>query len=554
LGRLAGRPLSSLAASFAVFALIASLFVLEATSIRGKSLTYDAPQHLSYGLRILHADATRFDDSKMPVSAWNALPKRLAETLEPGALRSFLAADSTARYPTMLASLALAWLVFHWSRQLYGLAAGLLSLTLEVFDPNLLAHSRFVTTDLYAALTVTLSLYTFWRFLEAPDRRAQAWRGLAAAFAFGLAQVAKYTGAYLVPVLLMVVAARFAPALLRDLRTPELGPWAARLRTFVLWAAVFGVAAVLVINGAFLFQDPFWPLSDFHFRSDTFRELRDSTVAVWPGARLPLPYPYIEGLDWVLAREQSGQGYGNRYLLGEIRSEGGFPGYYFVAALFKVPAPILIVWLAALVAYPLLRRRGARLRFSRDEAFLLLPAAFLVVYFNFFFGAQIGIRFLLPVFPLLHVFAGCLVSPEVWGPLGSRARRSLATIGGALGIWLAASVLSYYPDFLPYMNELLADRKLAYHVLADSNLDWGQDRETVDRYRTAHPEVLWQPREPAAGRILVGINWLTGVSNGRQASWLRARFEPVDHLHYTHLIFQVSEDEAARARDEGPDR
>ena len=163
----------------ALVALLSLLFLVEAASIRGKSLTNDAPEHLGYGLRILHGDATRFDDSKMPVSAWNALPKRLAEMLEPGALQRFLAADATARYPTMVASLVLAWLVFHWSRKLYGFAAGLLSLTLEVFDPNLLAHSRFVTTDLYAALTVTLTLYTFWRFLNAEDRRSRIRRGLA---------------------------------------------------------------------------------------------------------------------------------------------------------------------------------------------------------------------------------------------------------------------------------------------------------------------------------------------------------------------------------------
>ncbi len=116
-----------------VLLLLAGLFVLEAASIRGKSLTYDAPDHLRYGLGILHGDATRFDDSKMPISAWNALPKRFAEELGPagsGSLRDFLAADGTARYPTILAFLLLAWLVFRWSRQLYGVAAGFLSLFL----------------------------------------------------------------------------------------------------------------------------------------------------------------------------------------------------------------------------------------------------------------------------------------------------------------------------------------------------------------------------------------------------------------------------------------
>jgi 4-amino-4-deoxy-L-arabinose transferase-like glycosyltransferase len=532
----------------AVALLLAALFALEAMSVRDQSLTYDAPEHLRYGRQVLRGDATRFDDSKMPVSAWNALPGRLAEALPPGGLRSFLAADRTARYPTMLASLVLAWLVWRWSRELYGPAAGLLSLVLYVLDPNLLAHSRFVTTDLYAALTVTLALYAFHRFLEAPDRRSRRWRGLGAALAFGLAQVAKYSGAYLAPVLLLVAAVRFGPAVAADLRSRAPQLLARRAGAFALWAAVFVLATVLVVNAAFLFQDPFWPLADFPFRSETFRELRDRAVAVWPGARLPLPYPYLEGLDWVLAREQTGEGYGNRYLLGETRTGRGFLGYYLVAALYKVPLPTLIVWITALAAYAGLRRRGGRFRFARDEAFLLVPAAFFTVYFNFFFQAQMGIRYLLPVFPLLHVFAGCLLAPAVWGELRPGARRGLAAAGAALAVWLAASVLSYYPHLLPYMNELLPERKLAYRVLADSNLDWGQDSEFVARYLAEHPEVVWQPAEPTAGRILVGTNWLTGVFKHRHDTWLRDDFEPVGHLRYSHLLFEVSEAEAERLR------
>lgn len=541
---------SSRAIPFLVLALLATLFALEATSIRGKTLTYDAPDHLRYGRRILHGDATRFDDSKMPVSAWNALPGRLAEGLEPGPLQAFLAADGTARYPTMLASLVLAWLVFRWSSRLYGAAAGLLSLTLHVFDPNLLAHSRFVTTDLYAALTITLALYTFWRFLEAPDRPSRLRRGVAAALAFGLAQVAKYTGAYLAPVLLLVAAVRFAPAVTRDARERDGRHLARRLGRFVAWAAVFAVAVLLVVNGAFLFQDPFWPLADFPFRSEPFQQLRDHVVAAWPGASLPLPYPYLEGLDWVLARERTGEGYGNRYLLGEVREGQGFAGYYFVAALYKVPLPTQVAWISALVAYAALQGRGRRFRFARDEAFLLVPAAFFLVYFNFFFDAQMGIRYLLVVFPFLHVFAGCLLAPAVWGELAPRARKGLAAAGGLLAVWLVASVLSYYPHFLPYMNELLPDRKLAYKVLADSNLDWGQDLESLETLRRERPELLWEPDEPVAGRIVVGTNWLTGVFKRRHDTWIRQRFEPVDHVRYSHLVFEVSEEEAKRARRE----
>lgn len=544
------------ARGWAVAALLAVLFLVEAASVRDKTLTYDAPDHLRYGLQVLHGDATRFDDSKMPVSAWNALPKRVAEALGPGRLRDLLAADATARYPTMLASLLLAWLVFRWSRELYGVAAGFLSLTLHALDPNLLAHSRFVTTDLYAALTIALSLYTFWRFLGAEARsRARLGWGAAAALAFGLAQVAKYSGAYLVPILLLVAAVRHAPALGAELRHRALRRLGARLGAFAGWCAAFAAGFLLAVHAGFLFQDSLRPLAEYRFRSEPFRELQarvgEAWPASWPELRVPAPYPYVEGLDWVLARERTGQGYGDVYLLGETRRGEGFPGYFLIASLYKVPLPIQIVWLVAAVVYAaaLLRRGGGR-RFDplRNEAVLLVPIVFFTVYLNFFFRAQMGIRYFLPVYPLLHVFAGCLLAPPVWDGLRRGAKRGLVAAGALLGAWLAASVFSYYPHLLPYMNELLPDRKLAYKLLADSNLDWGQDIGAVERYLEQHPEVIREPAEPTAGRILAGTNWLTGVfAKWRKGdTWIFGRFEPVGHLRYSHLFFEISEEDLAR--------
>ena len=59
-----------------VFMLLAIFFVLNISSVQNKSLTYDEPKHYRYGENILNLNSNRFDDSKMPVSAFNALPKK----------------------------------------------------------------------------------------------------------------------------------------------------------------------------------------------------------------------------------------------------------------------------------------------------------------------------------------------------------------------------------------------------------------------------------------------------------------------------------------------
>ncbi len=48
--------------------------------------------------------------------------------------------------PIMLLGLALALLIYWWSRELFGAVGGLFSLLLVCFDPNFIAHSGLVTT------------------------------------------------------------------------------------------------------------------------------------------------------------------------------------------------------------------------------------------------------------------------------------------------------------------------------------------------------------------------------------------------------------------------
>ena len=115
------------------------------------------------------------------------------------------------------------------------------------------------------------------------------------------------------------------------------------------------------------------------------------------------------------------------------------------------------------------------------------------------------------------------------------------------------SVLSYFPHYLSYFNELVPDRRMAYKVLADSNLSWGQDIEYLRDYVREHPDVVVRPRQPMAGRLVVDVNRLTGVFQRRRLAWLRDNFEPVDRIAGSYLVFDVTPDALEKAlanRDE----
>lgn len=514
----------------AAVALLLVMLALELLSAADMSITYDEPGHLRYGRQLLHGDARRFDDSKMPVSMLNALPGVVAQTLRPGPVRRALASLYVARMPTMLASVALAWLVWRWSRRLWGERGALLSLLLCAFDPNLIAHARLVTTDVWIALAFAAVLYLFWRFAEEPT----VGRVAALALAFALAQVVKYSGVLLAPLLLLLAAVRWGPEAVAAWRRGE----RAAVRRRTLRAGVGVVLAllltVLVIDAAFLGDRVFTSFGGYRFRSSTLRDAQRELPAL-AGVPVPVAYPYLEGLDWVHHRERTGEGYGRIYLRGELREHGGFPGYYLWCWLYKVPLPTLGLLFGSL--FTAWRCRHA-LRWRRDLAVLLLPPLLLGIHLNFFFRAQLGVRYSLLLFPPLYVFAGVLVARQSW-PRETERRTRRAALAFAGGVaWLVVSVLSWHPFYISYFNELLTDRRQAWRLLADSNLDWGQNEHYVKRWLAAHPDAVLEPSRPRTGTIVIRANFLTGVLGDDRFAWLR-RLDPVDQVAYSYLVFQV---------------
>src|SRR5262249_25873784 len=437
------------------------------------------------------------------------------------------------RYATIALSLVLALYVLKWSYELYGRNGALLSLSLYVFDPNLLAHGQLVTADLPAALLTTMALYHFWHFLMLGGKQ----RALLSAVTLGLSQLAKYSCVYLYPIFLAIAAiyCRFRPA--AEVERP--GRWhslAWSLRHWFIVIVLFAAVSIVTINLGFDFSGTGTPLSRYTLKDPFFEKLQ--AMPIIGNLPLPLPVPYVQGLDLIKFEARMGQAWGNIYMAGKLRinhHDGtlrGFPGYYFYAAFFKVPIAKQIIFWVALFGYFSRRGQPAARALRREEVFLLIPILVYWIYFNFFFNTQIGIRHVLPVLSLATIFCGRFLTPPE-----SKLRRYTALI---LVVWAATSTLSYYPHFISYFNEFVPDRKLAYRHLADSNLDWRGNEWYLRDYIRHHSGVIVDPRKPQAGRIIVPVNALVGVNRDpEEYRWLREHFTPVDHIAYSYLVYDV---------------
>jgi 4-amino-4-deoxy-L-arabinose transferase-like glycosyltransferase len=512
--------------------LVLIVFVMISIASSAKnSLTLDEYLHYQYGVKMLGGDSTRFDDSKMPISVLNALPSGLAFLLPDGLWKVALERFAVARLVTILVSTLVAYLVFTWSRSLYGFVPALFSLLLYVFDPNIIAYSQLVTTDLYNLGAVCLTFYRLWLFANQRTLK----NGLLFLMALGISQIIKYTAIALFPLCLIALVIYDW----HDIHDsfPGVDKLKQLSKRYIGYILAAIVAAILMINAGFLFNRTFTRFGDYQFRSAPFIVLQKN--AALQQMPIPVPYPYLEGLDWMIDTEQSGNRYGNLYLLGQLSKPRGFLGYYFIAALLKIPIASQIIMILSLVLY--IAGRDGHRNFLRNELFLLTPVVFFTIYFNFFFNTQIGIRYYLVMFPLLYVFSGNLfVGWEIFPAFKK-------TWSVVLIAYVMASTLAYFPYYIPYFNEIVWDKTQTYKYLSDSNLDWGQGQIYLEEYLSGHPDAVYSPDRVQAGTLVVGGSDLVGIlENPNRYAWLREHFEPVDTVAYTYFVYQISPQEIAK--------
>ncbi|MGH7197257.1 MAG: ArnT family glycosyltransferase, partial [Candidatus Omnitrophota bacterium] len=138
----------------------------------------------------------------------------------------------TSRFMILLLGTGLGWVIYAWSRALYGEEGGLLSLSLYAFCPAFIAHSSIAHTDVGVTLFCALSAYFLWRTLEFSGFGNL----LAFSLSFGLACAAKYNALLLGPLFLLVVLIRGG------------------FLKFALIAAVVTVVSFLVVWAATFFE------------------------------------------------------------------------------------------------------------------------------------------------------------------------------------------------------------------------------------------------------------------------------------------------------------
>ena len=358
-----------------------------------------------------------------------------------------------ARMGTLPFFLLAAWVVWGWSREVFGLAAALASLGLFTTLPPILAHAGLANTDMALTGTLGAALLMFVRWLREPSGK----RGLLLGIFLGLALLSKISTLLFFPVAAAVIWT--------GKRWFEHGittPGAPRIRSGSV--LLIGVTAFLILWTGYRFSTdsmvsaddrPHETVDRVFGTEGTVHDALYTVLETWP---VPAPQ-FFHGIG--AAREKNENGHA-MFVLGKSLKNRGVWYFFPVAFGTKTPIGFLLLTGFGLV---LLVQRSLRRRGWFEIAPALCAATILLVVLPS--NINIGLRHILPVYVFLSPVVG----------LGAVGLIRLGKIGSlivaACVVWHLGSSIAAHPDYLAYFNETAGDHPEA--ILVDSDLDWGQD-------------------------------------------------------------------------------
>ncbi len=481
-------------------------FALASTSLVRGSPTFDEPAHIVGGLESWLCDDYRinpengilpqrlmslpllFMDVKFPapdsrdwsVAAWRSLPGKVMFDYgnDPDRL---LAA---ARFAILLCSLFLGAYVYFCSREIFGHLGGLISLSLYALSPSILAHCRLATSDLLSCLFFLACVRELWRLLQAVTLGRLA----LVAFLLGALCLTKMSFSMIVPIGLILAVARLCMRKPLELRLPwgKSYVFEGQTRQIIVFSGVVLVCLAAAVLMIWLFFGFRYSMLNPELAGDVpteplWKELLQETGSLGEGVDMlrrgkVLPEGFLYGFLFVIKHSM----HRYSYLNGEFSVSGWW--YYFPYC-FLVKSTLWEIILGALglaVVAAGFRKSlsGGVLEGFHDGSELakLVPyAVFAAVYILFAVASRmnIGQRHILPLYPVLFIFAGAVVHlslPKGW--------KGIAAGLALLGLMLLEGLL-IWPNYLAYFNVLAGGPSNGYKHLVDSSLDWGQDLKNV---------------------------------------------------------------------------
>ena len=449
------------------------------------------------------------------------------------------------RSPIILLTLLLGLGIWLLGSQLWGRWGGLLSLALFAFCPNIIAHGSLYTTDMSLTAFYFFAIFALKRFFEEPSDRRILWVGLACGAAFmskisSLILLPVISSLFLIYYFTQLTGSK--PALIKAPAT-NFEKWILGLALFLV-ANALGERQAMVLFGPFLVFAVYLCARDLEkirnskvfgiglkmvaligavlcivysirlkkrygvsvaaflavanlvalggavlltrlSSEDARMRVLKYFLAVWVFAALVIVLGYTD----FFYKCYRFIGFGNYMApLGIVlsHSKGGHAAYVegsfitcnwrFFPGVMAVKTPVLTLLLSGLGALMLLPSRRPVL----IKALVLVPLVF-------FLGAamankiNIGLRHVLPIYPFIFLLGG-LPAAAIANMKPGLLKTCLAVVLFVLLTLSAGRTLRSGPDYIAYFNEFTGTAEQGAKLVADSNINWGQDNKRLSEF------------------------------------------------------------------------
>jgi hypothetical protein len=384
-----------------------------------------------------------------------------------------------ARLPMILFFVLSGIIVAKWSRRLYGDLAGLIALFLFSLSPTILAHARFVTTDVAALFGALTAIYFFIKYLLTPTKKNLIIAGLI----FGLALLTKFSTFLLVPFLGLVALIYGYIQIQKTIPAKFINA----IKYGLISVLIFAIGTIVIVWPVYYFHTWHYPIQRQH--QDTITDLGSygnrlyANTIIWMSDK-----PVIRALGQyglgLLLDVQRAVGGNTTYFLGQTTQTGW---HYYFPIVYFIKEPLawwgLVLMAIGFLGWQIKKRKTVKTARSGKwfhdhfEEFVMLVWLALYWASSIQSTLNIGVRHLLPTYP----FAIILVSGQTTRIIDfarSHSKKLYYIFGSVLCIllaWYLYENLNIYPYYLTYFNQIVGGPSGAYKYVVDSNIDWGQD-------------------------------------------------------------------------------
>lgn len=506
-----------------------------------------------------------------------------------------------ARLPVILLAICFGWLLYQWVNKKFGSRTALLTLAFFCFSPTILAHSRYVTTDIGASFGFFIGIAAFIQLLQRPTAR----NAVIAGFCFAIAQLLKFSLVLLVPMYGLMFIVWIISMRAQNKKEWLRSAWMLLIKIKLMF--ITALVLIWAVYGVFTYNyPPERQLNDATYILTSYGFRPTVNLDLWLIAR-PVTRPLGQYLLGVLMVQQRAAGGNTAYFLGEVSAAGSrlyFPLLYLV----KEPLPIHLFSLIALV-YVIAQfhswfkgrkqtvlQRVVTWREVIQNHFVEWSCVIMIaVYWAISMKSplNIGIRHVLPTFPFIYILTargimGWIYSSYQSIPIGWKEiimriiflskTTTLSKIATRYAItilflfWLIAGTVFSAPYFLSFYNELAGNTPQGWRIAVDSNYDWGQDLKrladfvqtnniekiAVDYFGGGVPkyylddkvEPWWSSRGQPKGWFAISATFRQGAFGAPAPGFIRkqedsyewlTKYPPIARAGYSIFIYKLPE-------------